>query len=407
MSTKRTLDPQLTDSSMRFEGILKWIASACISIFAYITPFAPNLAMKYGPFLALAGWVLSNPIRARFSMLHLLLLCYSLINFASGAWATDQKNYSIALGSALSCSVAFIAVSSVRWSWAQCSFFIMAFLAGIATAFNRFTGSAGDELYISGDRITQAGDLNVNELAYCATAGFILVLIWIHTSFKKTNINLFAAMASLMALSTLTRGILATQTRGAILAVLFATAWFLFTLALRRLNSRLGWIVLGGSLLVSITTFLPWSKAMLTLLDFGNRSLSGLSGRLDLWPIATQEWSNHILFGVGAGGFRQYNGFGLTSHNSFLEIGVTLGLIGFVTIILFMIILYRQSLRISEERASVAFIGYVSVVILVIFSSSVWILSQGFWVFLMLAFSLTRASVQDARYPPLRWPREQ
>jgi len=58
------------------------------------------------------------------------------------------------------------------------------------------------------------------------------------------------------------------------------------------------------------------------------RATGDLAGRLTIWPEARQVFGEHLLVGVGAGGFRAVGTSGIGAHDVVLELGAGLGLVG-------------------------------------------------------------------------------
>lgn len=100
------------------------------------------------------------------------------------------------------------------------------------------------------------------------------------------------------------------------------------------------------------------------ILDFSN---DGGSGRFALWMRAWDYFSSHMIFGIGAFNFSDYNFFQyadtLTVHNTFLDILSESGLLGLFFYLLFIFLVLVQLIhqRVHKEKPYLflAFIGYM------------------------------------------------
>jgi O-antigen ligase len=68
-------------------------------------------------------------------------------------------------------------------------------------------------------------------------------------------------------------------------------------------------------------------------LESGVRATGDWSGRLIIWPWAREVWAMDPWVGVGAGGFREINAYGVLAHNIILQTGTGLGIIGVALIV--------------------------------------------------------------------------
>jgi hypothetical protein len=142
-----------------------------------------------------------------------------------------------------------------------------------------------------------------------------------------------ASMLVLMAL-------VLTGSRGALLLGIPAGTLVLAWAALRQrpgllhrlaAHSATRWVLLGGLLLVVVAALLLWERLL---------NQQTLNLRIDLWEGSLRLWREHLLLGVGPGGFfwtyPAYLLLGasvepnqLHPHNIWLEVATTWGLLGF------------------------------------------------------------------------------
>lgn len=141
-------------------------------------------------------------------------------------------------------------------------------------------------------------------------------------------------------------GILASQSRSGLIAVLVATVVIVLSSRGRERVRMLGAsaLLVAGALAVLVMT--PTGQGTLDRIVHGDSS-----GRSDLWRIAADMFRDQPVHGVGLGNFpavaNRYitidtehtelinNSAPRTTHNSYLEIAAELGLLGIVTFTIF------------------------------------------------------------------------
>jgi len=123
-------------------------------------------------------------------------------------------------------------------------------------------------------------------------------------------------LAWLAAAALLLYGILLTNSRGAMLAVLVVAGGYVWY--------RRGMAVAGVLGIVGLTVMKLLSSRMGEL-DAGEESAAG---RVDAWYAGLEMFREHPILGVGAGNFTEYNE--LTAHNSFVLVIAETGFVGFV-----------------------------------------------------------------------------
>jgi O-antigen ligase len=111
-------------------------------------------------------------------------------------------------------------------------------------------------------------------------------------------------------------GIVLTNSRGALLAVLVVAGCYIWY--------RRG-MVTAGLLGVIGLTALKLVSSRMDELDAGEESAAG---RVDAWYAGLEMFRDSPVFGVGAGNFTEYND--LTAHNSFVLVLAETGFVGFV-----------------------------------------------------------------------------
>ena len=192
--------------------------------------------------------------------------------------------------------------------------------------------------------------------------------------------------------------IILTQSRGGLLGLIIVA---FFIIVIERQKRIL--LVLAGSVVgIIMYSFVP-EEFISRVYMIGNRSrdynISATEGRLEIWKRGVGFMFQYPLLGVGPNSFstadgesRGGTGKWSVAHNSFIQIGAELGIIGFVTFV-YMIVSCVKSLRIlrlnmqagSQEYTDlcaieVAFYGY---------AVSGFFLSQGYSALLYILIGLS------------------
>lgn len=140
--------------------------------------------------------------------------------------------------------------------------------------------------------IAQVSDYDPNEQA----ASFLLGAALLMALLSQQEIQVSMRLLSLIALSVVVVAILATGSRGAVVALVATLA---FTLVFDRKSWQLVALTLlvgGAALFFLPPTFLERLKSIVTLSDRG-------AGRVDIWLVGLQIVGAHLLVGVGWGNY--------------------------------------------------------------------------------------------------------
>lgn len=134
--------------------------------------------------------------------------------------------------------------------------------------------------------------------------------------------------------------LVATQSRGGVLAAIFGVVVVMWIRWRRRFLSTLAVVGVAGSLgLLSLQVWTGLSNALANLTDW--RQIAVLD-RLDIWQMALRIVRDSPVLGIGVGAFRDEAlsrgltlrvplGYGgLHAHNTFLEVATGMGLLGLV-----------------------------------------------------------------------------
>jgi O-antigen ligase len=156
----------------------------------------------------------------------------------------------------------------------------------------------------------------------------------------------WARRAILAGIATCGWGILASQSRGGLIALAFATAWIVVSSRGRERVRMVGATLVLLAAGVSVLMLTPTGQQALERITD-----SDSSGRSDLWRIAVLQFRSEPVHGVGLGNYTTVAARYVTAetentelinsvaprttHNSYLEIAAELGLLGLVSFGLF------------------------------------------------------------------------
>lgn len=162
--------------------------------------------------------------------------------------------------------------------------------------------------------------------------------------------------------------ILATGSRGGLLATVIAVAYFLFSM--RKYISAGKKITIIISVIFGIIVtwlILPDSTRELIMSRLGVFDSSHIdwreasSGRTQLWTMAIQKWLESPIFGIGWLGYTTM--FGVPSHNSYLEVLVSsgpLGLLFYGLVVKNILVLFSRVDQVQSLRVLVIKNGFLS-----------------------------------------------
>lgn len=225
-------------------------------------------------------------------------------------------------------------------------------------------------------RISISNDVDVNHLASFLIPSFIFSFDY---SITKSYKYIAPSVIILLA-------ILVTQSRGAFLAILIAIIIYLLmykNIKIKRFK------LISISIFVFLVAYLviPDEFTYRIQLMFTDSSvLTSGTGRNNIWSWAFGEFLDSPLFGMGLGNFAYLY---RPAHSAFFQILSELGLIGIISIGLFLISLFRRFIR--GRNHSIIYIVSIS---LILMSLTVDIFYQKYlWVILGLCSSSTQAAM--------------
>jgi O-antigen ligase len=255
--------------------------------------------------LLLAAWIGSWPTawRARRAALErqrwliVAIALFLLWNALSILWAQNSGAALETLVEWLQCAAIFIVVATTISDTRYARFILLAFVVGgvasvaigVATTGIHATGEAASESAAEG-RLT-GGSSDPNYLG----AGLVSSMIVALTLFSVYR-RVLVRWALALAIVILMAGIVASESRGALLAALVAAVGALIVFKHRRL-------VVGAALTALVGLAAAWIAVDPAALNrLTNFSGTG-TGRTELWKVAWRVGSSHPVAGVGLGNF--------------------------------------------------------------------------------------------------------
>lgn len=181
-------------------------------------------------------------------------------------------------------------------------------------------------------------------------------------------------------------GIALNDTRAAIIAAALTTAWAIGTRLFRRFARTALRVLVGAVLAVAFAIFTGLADHQLQSAFAGSsaRETGSLNGRLDFWPIAREVFSDHPWLGIGAGSVTRYLPGGIFSHNVFLDVGTSAGLVGVAVFLGAMYVtLFRATRDLASPRRDVL-LGLAVCAIAAPLLSGYWYQTAPFWMLLAL-----------------------
>jgi|WetSurMetagenome_2_1015567.scaffolds.fasta_scaffold91548_2 O-antigen ligase len=283
---------------------------------------------------------------------HFLVFLFILWNIASVFWSVSlnesQRQIQTYLQLGLVVYILWdLITTSKKLEIAMQTYVFGAYVTIFSTILNYITGRQIADY--SGGRYSGAG---VNAVDLSLTLALGLPLAW-HLAISLDNtknnqiiklINYFFVPAALFA-------IILTGSRSAIFEAIPAFVYILVTLSkIKPVNRLLIFIFMVGSLLI-IQPYIPQS-VLDRLSTTGSSIASGdLGRRVYLWRNSLSIFQTKPIFGIGSGALLSPTQLGSVAHNTFLSILTELGLLGFAT---FMIMLVIVSINVLVQMKSKA-----------------------------------------------------
>jgi O-antigen ligase len=397
---------------------LLWPVQVALGAFALLTPFDPLVVVGQGEggrsvtayvgALAIMILVGTALVRQRLQRPPAAAFWWSLLIIwggASVAWAIQPAAVAQALPTALSLLLLYVTAVSIRINRRELNWVAMlTVVGGVAAGAFACVQFYNGHFFGQSERASLiAGDRQVDPNLFAASLLLPLSLAVYH--FIRSR-GWFRKSLALAAGGVILLAILATMSRGAVLAVAVVFFVFLFR---SRINSR--WLrpvlILGLAL------------AVVGLFSLRAESSSARgSGRLDIWIVGLTSLKKYGLIGAGLENFffafRDYAGYqpsfryySMGAHNIYLQVWVELGIVGLgvmMAAIASQLKVVQQFCAIEGELFARDILPYEAafwgMLVTAFFLGVIW--SKMFWLSLILFTVATRTLASQTSTGPSR-----
>jgi len=326
-------------------------------------------------FLGAANWWRVHTFGRTWPVVLCIVIAWAGLLYGSGR--TDHRGLVNATYLTLVLPIAALIVATRCW-WLCVKTYVLGNAAALVSIFYFQWQASGPAMFTSmnrfgylksSDGLVRVSDPNVmgGQLALAAVLAFMLFLRGASPTAQGNGPADGAARFSLGWTVFLSLGCILTASRGAFAAWLGGMGLLFFS-ARRQDPGKLKDIVALSAVLASLllfataaTGFTPWQK----LQDrFDRQSVATISGRIPLWKGALDAWRSqprYFLIGAGAGlapktlgrqlGFIRINGevACVDCHNSFVEWGLSFGLLGMSVGLCFLVAAWRKARQLDRR----------------------------------------------------------
>jgi O-antigen ligase len=260
-------------------------------------------------------------------------------------WAVDPKSALRQLATSAALIIFYLVAISFRITESEFKWVVrLAILGGcLAATFAVYEYSAGINWATgSGSSLVERGSLIVGETEVNPDFFGLKLIIPISLTMAAflSARSWWGRLISFCALAITVLALLLTMSRSALLALLVIVIVFLVRL---RVYRRLIPVVLLGSILLAAMPSSFYGRIQ-------EAGQTGGAGRLDIWKVGFEMFKHYPLVGTGLGNFMivyqqyagfspKFHGFMRSPHNTYLNVLVDLGILGFV---LFLIAIVMQ-----------------------------------------------------------------
>ncbi len=368
--------------------------------------------------VVLVAWVAHALSRRRFEIVvpgqTWFAVMFIVWGLASAIWALDTERLFSALLLLAQLVALYVVVINLVDSVRRVQI-ILAIVVAVSLVLALLTVSRVPDVDLEGGRVdlgqVSVGDVNA-QAAYLLPGATLLMVLF------SRRVQLVQRLLLLLGLSLVVLAILATSSRGAMVAL--AVILVLGVIVDHSLWQVALPALLIGTLAVLVLphTFFERLESIVTLSDRA-------AGRLDIWLVAFQIIRTHPVLGVGLGSFpKAFDkhvsetqdillniGRGRASHNTLLNVQSELGIVGLALFVIFIamalqggFIAVRNWRRVGSHRtASLALAVWLSLVGILVtglfLDVQYWKL---FWLLLALPEVMRRLSVQSVRETALK-----
>jgi O-antigen ligase len=353
-----------------------------------------NSITRYAGILASGVWLVSVFFRRkirRLNAFHVFLIVFSLWNVASLIWTVaydytyeQAKTY---LQLFLLILIIWDLITTKNELFTAMQAYVLGCYIAIVTTIINYSIGRTIRVYDIG---RYAGVGNAVELALTLTLG--LPLAWHLATANQTQNNKFLRTVNFIYIPLSLFAILLTGTRMALLAVIPAFIYILWTYGrIKPLIRVSSFFALMGSMFF-LQELIP-STTIDRLGTIINSITSGdLGGRVILWKRSLLIFTQSPLIGMGSGVLRSPLVLGTQAHNTFISVLAELGLIGLL-LFLFILIIVFQHIFLQEKDLSRLWMAIFSIWVIGV-STLTWEHRKVTW--LLFTFIILGASIHKS-----------
>jgi O-antigen ligase len=307
-----------------FVFTIPWQSAVVVAGFGTISRVAGVLAVVF------TAWAVASTGRVRpLSVIQVLMLSFLCWAVITAAWTIDP----VRTGLRVETYVQLFVMVCVIWQLTPTPHLqqnlIKAFVLGAAVPasgaiWGRLTGQA-----VADAGRYAAANMAVNELGHIFALALAMACYLAVTERKAAWFWFYTALMGLFQV-----GVLLTASRGA--AICSAVSWMLLPWIFHRLKTyqKSAAVAVGAALVLAALAVVPamtWERLAQTATEIESGSFSR---RGHIWQAGWNVFQTHPIVGVGAGSFETSvasqleAGRTMAAHNSFLAVGVELGLVG-------------------------------------------------------------------------------
>lgn len=192
-------------------------------------------------------------------------------------------------------------------------------------------------------RVSIAEEVDVNHLSSFLLIPFLLSFNWVMIKSKKYAIFMFPILFA----------IILTQSRAAILVLIITIIIYFFLNGLIKNNLSIKHLIIGISFFIISIWIIPneFFYRFINLVTDPNELREG-SGRSFIWRQAWNYFLSNPIVGIGSGNFTNLL---RPPHSSLFQIISELGLLGFGSIVSFLIASFRKTINYKKININIEF----------------------------------------------------
>ncbi|MCH8877474.1 MAG: O-antigen ligase family protein [Chloroflexi bacterium] len=346
--------------------------------------------------LLVAGfWILTVMVTGRFRKphpFHIAIVLFVLWNVVSVFWSVDIDRtvarlltYFQLVGLVLILWDLYTSSAAVKAGLQ--AYVLGAYVAAGSTIANYLLGNA-----LFAGRYAATG-FNVNSVGLTLALG--IPVAW-HLAVSKpesTVIQRLLTLANYIYLPVAVTAILLTASRGSLIAAMPAILFVVVSLPRFKLYQRVLILAALIGALFALTPLVP-QRSLERLATAGSSiAEADLGGRVNIWREGIAVFADHPLIGIGSGAFSFAVDSGMSSHNSYLNVMVEVGMIGFVLLAIIVGITVYQAIRHPKWDARF----WLTLLLVLALGNLVhgWVDRKATWLFLSLVVVSANLSIRQ------------